>query len=375
MEVGFHIFLRIIIIPVLYYLGVKLENTKSPCSFIKIGFWVVVVFSFFIGLRYGRGVDYTHYLEMYRLAEEERGQYILRFLNNILRTLDAPFYYATILYEIIFSIGLLYICKLYKKYSRLILPLIVLVDIGAMENLIRQFLALGPLFIAFYYFHKRKLLCSSIFYLISVLTHFSSLVVIPIYIFFSAYSSWKIRFGFIYVFLYLLLCFLWDTSYLSNYIFLFNYISGGDFVFSGYVDNAERWFTNEGSLGFKISPIQFYRIVISNSILLLLGYKVSQKYNNFTIYHLFFVGLIIYTLAGNGNIELLYRISMFFLPLFRVLLISIITLEYFKHVNYRFAVYFLYLNIFYEYTYPFRSLKLNDSLYIWDVPSNYLWPI
>lgn len=368
MDTSLHIIFRIIFVFILFVLGYKLKYSSKD-KFWIVGIFVILSFAFFVGLRYGRGIDYMHYLEVYKYGEENTQEILFKAFNSILRYLGMPFYVATICYDALLGLGILYICKLYKNSSFLILPLFVLCLYGTYENLIRQFIAISFLFIAIYYLQIRKLKWSILFMSCAVCVHTSSIIAIIFLLLFYYFQNFNLKSYRFYLVIYILLFIFWDTSYLNKYIHFFDYFSDADFLMSGYLNDASRWFTSEGSLNLHQSIIQLFRICVSNCIIIYLGYLYSLKKESFFIYHLFYLGIIINTLANEGDIEIIYRIAVFFLP-FIPILGGIISSHFWACPKYKLLILFIWINYIYEYTYPFPYYKSRDIMYIWDVPSS-----
>lgn len=218
---------------------------------------IILFFTLIEGVRYGRGVDYMHYVDVYKYDLEDN-QILFTLLNRFLRSLGVSADYAFMAYAFPFIIGSLVILKPLKKYACYMFPLFLMSIISIHEAFIRQVLAMS------FFFMYIRLLNEEIDAIINRKISFNKIICL-IALVFVAYSIHSVTIIAIFV-VTVLMVFIkkplpwiytvpllllgkfviaktFDFSYLNN---LLSFLGSSSDKFAGYTEDADRWFSAEG---------------------------------------------------------------------------------------------------------------------------------
>ncbi len=316
----------------------------------KYTVWVIIAFTLVEGLRYGRGVDYLHYIDVY-LYDMEDSQVLFTWINRFLKALGVSAISAFSIYAIPFIIGGTTLLKKMRRYGAYMFPLFLLSFIVFHEAFIRQALSTSFYFLfiskLFDILERRKkwrkhikdYLALVIFAVFAISIHSIQVVAIlvssAIILFLHKPVNWMYSIPLLLVGKVIIANY-FDWSYLNG---LLNLLSGSEKL-AGYTDNADLWFSEEAmneAYDRNIS-IQFLE-AFAYSALLYLGYKVCryvqfdstlhkfrarenhvQMYISF--YNMFVLGVLIYQTFY--NLEIVRRVAycwylFWFVPLSLVL--------------------------------------------------------
>lgn len=295
--------------------------------------WVVVLFTIVEGARYGRGVDYLHYVDIYNYNLHESSTAFF-LINNFLKIMGITAVYAFGFYALPFILGGTVLLERMRNYAAYMFPLFLICFIVFHEAFIRQALATS-----FYFLFIAKLF--------SVIEdyekqEFKKKTIIPLAIYvFLAVSLHSVQIiGFIVATLVILflrkplhwiytipLLLLGKFHVAQNFDWgsingLLGVLSNDD-TFAVYADNADYWFSGDAMVeGYTRNTfIQFLETLACCS-LLYLGFKVCNHLVNrvsntgtiFTpiniyvsIFNIVVVGLLVYQTFY--NLELVRRVS------------------------------------------------------------------
>lgn len=140
----------VILIFILFWIaiavGKRLQDVRN--KYWKTAFPFVLVFTFVEGLRYLRGVDYLNYALIFKYQGEPSSltELIYLFVQQSFHALNVPYWFPFVFYSLAWCLGLLYLLKDYRQSIKYILPLFVLLSLGAFETFIRQSFAWGFVF-------------------------------------------------------------------------------------------------------------------------------------------------------------------------------------------------------------------------------------
>ncbi len=355
--------------------GITYKNKSKFSSYAGLS---LLFYSLIEGLRWMRGVDYFHYYQ--DLATGFKGSYVTgnpeilyELFCKTFHSLGWPVPLAFIFYSFLLLFSFILVLRHFRDTAIFALPLFYVMTVSATENHIRQFLAISFVFFAYdaYLCNKRKrsyfLLCLSAF------IHSSLLVVFPFYILLTLKKVNLPNKGVYYIlFAYILLFFFWDIRYLGNFANWLQIVGAGDNTkFSGYTEDADRWFTSEGSMsgrGLIASQSVFYiwgQFLIS-LILIYFGYLLAKRNKDLLLVFSFTCISLFIDVLGS-DIELLGRFSECF-SYFSPLLLALVLRDKSLSKNIRYA---LYIIVFFIYGYmgfirPWGNPTLTGSAFIWD---------
>lgn len=365
--------LKIILLSVLIYSGWGISY-DNPSKFKKYAWLSIIIYSLIQGLRWLRGADYPHYYnDLVTLFGKFDGgigfivtpdpEPLYKLWVTIFYYSGMPFWIAFIIYSAILISPLLLILKKIPKAAIWALPLFFILT-SSSENLIRQYISESCLLFAYYFYlcEKRKKMIVS---LICVpLIHFSGTIFVILFLiiayipnfirkyFDNKYMLWILLAFFIFSYFY------FDLSYFSTIAdFLSKNINLNESQGSAYIDNADRWFSDEGSmatvLGKKATTFSFINKAsqfITFISIIYFGYltkKIDKRLN--IAYWFSYFAIILKTIGG--DIEMyarFYNWCVIFQPIvIGVFLNNFRTPTFFKYTIYCvFALYFLYYSFF-----------------------------
>lgn len=370
--------LKTILLFVLFYCGYKISNGDKYKKYAIIS---TVFYSLIEGLRWMRGVDYWHYYQdiatNFRAIETTPNpEPIYKLFCTFFHYTELPVCMAFIFYSALLFISFLSIIKHFKELAIWALPLFFLITVSATENHIRQFFAIPfVLFAISAWLDKKNKLCY-ILLCIAPLIHTSSLFLVIIFLLLK-YKKINLpqKGNFVLLIVYILLFFVWDINKLGSFSAWLQTINlFSDTKFESYVDNADRWFTNEGSISsitdglVSTSVYMKYVTLTSSSIIIYYGYKFAILNKNYIPFYIL-ACLNLFILVIGGDIELFGRVAEYFLIFIPITISYIIvsfkpnkTNEKFFINSILFIIYFIYMFLK-DWGEPSR---LTGNGFIWD---------
>lgn len=169
---------------IFYILGsvISKKSIKNPLSnseYWKYASLMIIAYIVFMGLRYGRLVDYNIYSNVYDMIEieqKENFEPVFAFLMFCFK--KAGFKYAAFVAfsSLLFVFSFLLYLKNKPEILRLA-PLLFLSECFMAENLIKWYFAFSAVLIALY-FHNKKKLHSYVFFILACFLHYGMIMVI-----------------------------------------------------------------------------------------------------------------------------------------------------------------------------------------------------
>ena len=168
---------------ILYQSGKRMDNLVHMPNqehknkvFWKIAIVPIVAYAVFLGLRWGRDIDYNIYAERYEainsiFAEESRSSPLFAYIVIISKALGVSYPVFIILQCAFLMFSALFFLRDYLGYLKWILPML-LVAFAANDNLIRYYLAQSFMFIGLYNYTHEKYKTFIIFSICACLAHF-----------------------------------------------------------------------------------------------------------------------------------------------------------------------------------------------------------
>lgn len=332
----------------------------------------ILIYSLIYGLREGWGVDFNNYKDIFIFSKDT--DWGLSVVNSFVQSLGLNYSFAFIVYSIILSTGFFFIIKGYKNEAIYILPLFWVYSFSAV-SLIRYWVSIGWVLISLYYFLQKKYVPFILFFILSVSTHMSMMVLLPIILLCNIKDWFNNKM--VVMIIYLLATIFLDKGVLGEKLvkpfaeFASLYISNDRLNF--YNENADFWFSGERVLAISSNPlfeiIHRIRNGITNFIILYLGFEVKNKYRNgIFFYNLTAIGLIFFNCVQ--GFELLNR-YVAFLCMFSSFILAFI-IDYQKKIHFiknKFIFYililFCYINLFYRPLFGIETL-LYFTTWVWN---------
>ena len=304
--------LRLILLITFVVCGYGISFDKKN-NYYKYAIPAGLVYSLIEGLRWNRGQDYYHYYGdlVGRLFTDDYEIGYLFIVNVLTEILNLPFWMCFILYSALLITAFLSLFKLFPKAAVWALPLFYIITESSSENLIRQWLAIPFVILGYYQYSignwKKCLL--SLFVVPCI--HMSGLFAVTMFLLFAKVKI-QLKTPWILLGIFLLFYFFWDASYFSFVTELLNDLNlGDDTKFSGYVENADRWFTEEGSINNVLGKTMVRSMGIINLIakfsaevlLIIYGFKTCSKDSRLLIpFYFAYIALLLSTISGDIEI-------------------------------------------------------------------------
>lgn len=335
---------------------------------------VIVAYTLFAGLRWGRGVDYNIYYYVYQeigKGYNEGWEPIFYAIVKGFSFIGFPWQIMVLFMSFLLILSFSLYLKRFNEQLYVILPLLVLNLIDA-ENLQRWYLAFSFFLICAYSwqnkFHNHKII-ALLFLIASILTHYG--FVMPIMIFIGLWVVCK-KYNLsphIICCLYLACVFLFKTDmmlYFEQYINMFNF--GGRF--SMYQANASGWLTGEVDALDTPSNIASLSKIVPNILLIYLGAYWMKTENSLKYKYIYVIAVFSIVFSPIASqIELLYRVNSV-LTIFKVIMIAILYDSYRKRKLKKSIISALVLVVFVLKLYTMVSYPLTcnkiDTYFIWD---------
>lgn len=245
--------LNIFLLWIMYLVGRQVSKRKHYWRYCLL---IILFFTLIEGVRYGRGVDYMHYVDVYKYDLEDN-QILFTSLNRFLRSLGVSADYAFMVYAFPFIIGSLVMLKPLKKYACYMFPLFLMSIISIHESFIRQALAMSSVFAYINVLNteidallNRKIKFNRLLLLIllAVISYsIHSVAAIAIFVMTIVMVLIKKPFPYIYTIPLLILgkfviAKIFDFSYLNS---LLSFLGSSSDKFAGYTENTDRWFSSD----------------------------------------------------------------------------------------------------------------------------------
>lgn len=324
--------LRILLLGILIYCGWGISY-DSPKKFTKYAWIAGTFYSLIQGLRWLRGADYPHYYDdiVTLLGKYPGGisngeetvdpEPLYELWCNVFYYSGLPFWVAFIIYSALLIGGVFMILKKIPNCAIWVLPTFFLLTQSS-ENIIRQYIAISFLLYAIYFYlnnDKKKMIYSLV---AIILIHYSGIIAIVVFLLTIVLPEKifkvleKRNMIYIYIGLFIFIYFFWDISQLSTFADWIgnNLHLSEDSKGAHYIDNAERWFSDEGSmsvvLGNKaagISRINQTITFLTYSSIIYYGFKfirLNKKYRVF--FYISYVAIIVKAIGG--DIEMFSRV-------------------------------------------------------------------
>ena len=322
-----YIVLLLLMLFILFRSGVRLQKEYKIWS--GAGIVAILVYTLNEGLRFGRGIDYNTggigYETYASYSREVYETYIgYNFLVRILVNLGIPWQGCVMIMSFLFIVGLLYLMRSFKEVVPFALPLFALVSSGTVENLFKWYLAFSFFMIGLSYQLEQldKLNVKYvIFSCVAILFH-TAFIPVPIIFYLLTKLNKPLLPPFLSIPLFFAIAFLFQTSFMLNFVDFFNTASLLSDRLEHYTEDAEMWFT-QGFHGREtmalpgIYDLLFFMAVVS------LGYKciklMGQKY--IFIYNLFLIGFLLKPITNQIPLFARYDEVLFF---FRAIVLACI---------------------------------------------------
>lgn len=380
---------------VMYYAGRNISRARSYWKYASL---CAIVFIIVEGVRYARGVDYMHYVDIYNYDLEEN-QRLFTWINQRLKDIGIEAVNSFMFYAVPFILCGLRLMKEMKRYAFYMFPIFLICFISFHEAFIRQALATSFVFLYIVVLnriqtnvscHKFKwmdftylLICIIVAYSIHSVTIIGLFVITIIFVFVRNPFPWSITIPLLLIGkLYMANHF--DWSILNS---LLNFMASQDEKLAGYAGNTDRWFSDEAMNDAYTRNISIQILeTIADAVLLYLGAKVCKyvsregvmiqsKSNDYSpskshlyisLYNVCVIGVFVFQTFY--NLEIVRRVSYSWYLFWFVPLAMILYYRKDKEIFNKKDQYMMYAFVFWIWDYiRFLFVFKNEPLFIWDI--------
>ena len=326
-----YVFLHSLLLLIIYIYGLKIATLKSIKRYWHIAWIPIIAFTVEEGFRWGRHIDWCAYYYQYQYMLDgfkTTHEPFFRFIWGIFAFFDLPYPIVIAFCSFLLVFSLFYFFKPYNKLAYILLVFLIVWIAPKAMNLIRWYMGISFLLIAFRFYLNGKKLISYVWFFFSFFTHYAMLPLIVL-IFFV--SSWKRRFckPWVLIIISISLILFFNTSFMAHFVPLVENLSEIE-RFSGYAMNAEGWLTGDlqnatiekkSALIYILTSLPFYFYIV---------YGYNETKEEIMFYNLAIIGISLRSISS--GLELLGRYSASLDPfLIFMATNSIITLNYKTH--------------------------------------------
>lgn len=375
-DLNFYVLAKIFLLAVFILCGAGISYKNTDNKY----FWyyaipAIIIYALIEGLRYDRGVDYEQYAtELQGLHNDDFGrEFIYDGFVTFVRAFRIPYWTGFIFLSGLLITSVMCVVRNFPKIAIWALPLFLLVTDYAAENLVRQFAAIPFLLFAYAAYCSNRKTLMAILLACMPFIHITALFPIALFIVFIFFNPGKLlRTPWIPVALYLLTVTIGEvtdftaiTGAIEDVGFL------GDSKMTTYTEDADRWFTDDGSISYVnatqggVTIVTYLADLMFCGLLIYLGFNMTRENQKFVIPYWFaFFSIIITTMFG--DIELYARMAWWlriFIPVITGLILARSQLNIYLKLLF-------FAAIFLKYLYPFILLlpfPFSGGAFVWDI--------
>lgn len=374
--------LRFVLLGVLLFCGYGITyRNKDNLYFWNYAIFAIVVYSLIEGLRYDRGVDYAQYATelMGNWYIEGERELLYDLLVRCVVALEIPYWAVFIGFSCFIITSFILVVRHFPKYAIWALPLFFLVTDYSAENLIRQFVAIPFIMLAYDAFLCNKKLRMFICLVLPLFIHFSTAMAVGAFVLLVYVKVWKfIKTPWILLAIYLACVVMFDTSMLDSVSDMIQSSDmldgGGDAKSDYYLEESDRWLTEEGDLNMVSGTGQSRKTLFNtlteicfNVVMIVFGFFAAREDRRLTIPY-YFTFLAIMFRAIGGSIELYDRFAWWYCYL-TPLLIAVVLARARKYSFW--YEYLIYIAVFLQYLYPWIFIVgqpgPSGAAFVWDI--------
>ncbi len=357
----------------LYLSGKELKRVDSLKS--KAVILGILFYTFNVGLRYGRGIDYNLYGQRYEsFLMGGDFDYEIGFVAvaKLLSFLGVSWQGFVLFLSFVFIFSTIYFIRNYREIVPYALPLFALFSLSRVENMVRWYFGFSFLLIGLSFLLKENDKKVLLYFIFSFLACCFHLALAPVSILYFIIYNCKTIFlrPIVTIGLFYIIGFFFQTDFMLSLIDLINRYSMllGDYVH--YVDNADYWLVG-GFAGAERNAFPGLTMQLLFMVVAIWGYKIIKEMDHTYIfaYNLFIIGYL--TLPIARQIELFSRYNAVFYFFIAVVFASILNKIYAqKSLKVRPIVIVFISLVFLNYgrfviVEPFKGNK-DHYLYVWD---------
>lgn len=370
--------LRLTLLGLLLFCGYGISYRNSDNRY----FWyyaipVIIFYALSEGLRFERGDDYHQYMTEIRGDWHEEGfrEPLYDMFVAFVKYVGIPYWAVFVFYSGLLITSFLSVVKRLPQYAFWAMPLFFLVTDYPAESMIRQFVAIPFVLFAFsaYLSGRRTLM----FVMLAVVPfiHLSGLAAVAFFILLVYVDLFKlVKSPWVLVFIYLFLYAFFDVGFFDQFSdFLQENVEMDESEkMSVYIDDTERWFTDEGSLGYihnhsaDNSLATMLGTLLFNLSVIFFGFKACKDDRRLMIPYFFsYVAILLFTIGG--DIELYGRFAWWLYYLVPFITAGMLTLQPNGSYIWWGLLAVVLLQFVYPLTYKIGMPGFAGCAFVWDI--------
>lgn len=334
---------------------------------------VITVYSIIEGLRWERGVDYhNYYLELTGYWQKENMEPFYRLIVDIESSI-LPYWMVFILYSAFLMTSFMLVLKNFPKTAIWALPLFFLITESGAENLVRQFIAISFFLLGYNAYLNGKKRVMMICFIAVPLIHLSGIFVLFMFGLCSMLKlDERMSKPWLLLGIYVVLYIVWDISNLSEYTKYLSMINiASDTHLEGYLENADRWFTEEGSIsllhgekGIASLANLIFKLLI-NLVIIYFGFYECKNNEQMRIPYWFtYISIIIQTIGG--DIEIYNRLANWLYYLIPLVVGGFLTTIPMNKWEKKIVYFIVFMAYFYPLIRNIGNMPYSGCAFVWD---------
>lgn len=375
----FYTVVNLLLLAVSIVVGQGIQRKKG--GYVANSLIFVLFYSIILGLRYNRGNDYIHYVEVFKFDLEDK-QVVFTWFNDVLETFGVGPYYCFIFYAAVISICFFIFLSDYKQYAKWMVPLFLICFIWFEEFMIRQAFSWSFVFIYLKLLHvlDEYIKCGK--GLFERLKVYAGLAIVA-YIIYGCHSANVIVVFFVTLFyiikkpipasiaipLFVFATYVFSVFFKGDMFTPYlQLLEGYDSKIDSYASQGDRWLdtsnnVTEGTRGGILKLLETWGTVA----LMYYGYRLLQ-FNNSRLYIAMYNAFLVGTIFRHAfpYLEILNRLG-FVLEIFWFVPLTLFLAEY-KKLRIKYGLFALGLIWFLEEYVKYVAFRSYErTLFLWDM--------
>lgn len=297
------------------YAGLKIRYLKNNSLYWRYAILPIISYCICRGLRFGRGIDYNLYYDVYQLIgwdfNSTNHEFLFKCINGFMYQLGLPYQAFILLCSFILIWTLMIAIKDYKKIAILVL-LFFLYETRNASIYIRWYLGFCFFFLSYISLTKRKFVLYILTTICSIMIHLGTIILIPFLLFCFKINKPLLSHKFV-IFLFILSLTIGSTNLLNQFIPYIEAISIVSERAQGYANRLEDLLVGDWGYVNTLSIFAKCKAFFSYLFPILYSSYIAkqQSIDNYIALNFFYIGIIIFPIFN--TIELFDRYSMAFM--------------------------------------------------------------
>ena len=356
------------------FAGYFISKDKSP----KFWFVLLVIFFTFVeGSRFGRGIDYNVYADIwedqYVKVSLSLENFVFRCFCKVIYAFHLPYQLLIYFSSSILILGGLTSLKRYKEFLIYSLPIFIFF-VYAAENLFRWYTAFGFLLLALnaYLDKKYKIMAACLVGCLGVHVMLLPYIIILFLVSLKKNVLFRPIIAFV---IFIVLAVIWENSFMKQFSYIVTLLLAQSDHYSAYSDSAVMWLTASNRDDIVYSIQTYIMMFVVHIPIIYIGHRFVEKNKGLLpFYNMYILGFSLY--PAMSKIELFDRynqIMIIYYCIFSAVMFKTLFSK-FKYASMKVSIYIVGLSVL-SCLQQFRTITLMYyekshnkwySMYIWD---------